>query len=277
MRAPRRRWRRALLTLLGVLVLLQMSALVLPRELSPPAPLSWLLRMVLYGADVAGRSWETLAATWDIYLNTAQTAATARQLAAENAALRFALAEAEAQLKRDAALVAMLGWTLRPWDGVVAHVAYHDVTDRGRAFWLRGPAGADLTGHAVAVPEGVLGRVVRSNGRYGQVLLVNDAESAIDAISQSGVRVIVRGSGTRRGKLAYVPHYEPLGVGDRLQTTGKDGVFPPGLPVGVVVRIDRNPENLFLEGDVAFYADPATVTWVRTFPPTVIPDRAPWR
>ena len=43
---------------------------------------------------------------------------------------------------------------------------------------------------------------------------------------------------------------EPVKLGEEVITSGLDGVFPAGIPVGQVVRTQRSEENLFLEIEI---------------------------
>ena len=45
-------------------------------------------------------------------------------------------------------------------------------------------------------------------------------------------------SNTTRPRLLYLPSKATVKVGDRIVTSGSGGIFPPGLPVGVVASVD---------------------------------------
>jgi rod shape-determining protein MreC len=51
-------------------------------------------------------------------------------------------------------------------------------------------------------------------------------------------RAILAGDNTARPILRYVDSGGTMRIGDRIVTSGQGGVFPPGLPVGVVASVD---------------------------------------
>jgi cell shape-determining protein MreC len=161
-------------------------------------------------------------------------------------------------------------------------VAYHDPGDRYRTLWVQTPRSAQaFIGDALVADNALVGRLVRATGRYAQALLVHDVESSVDVVSPDGTRGIIRGTGGPEGRLYFVPRYEPLEVGARLITTGRDATFPADVPVAVVASVERDRENLYLDATVTFLAQPATLAWTRTVPaatsldPRPDPDRVP--
>jgi rod shape-determining protein MreC len=78
-----------------------------------------------------------------------------------------------------------------------------------------------------------------------QVLLINDQTSGLGAIVERlRLQGIVRGSPNGETMLEKVMADEEVKEGDRVITTGGDGIFPKGLPVGNVVKV--SPSDLFL-------------------------------
>ena len=105
--------------------------------------------------------------------------------------------------------------------------------DRGRRDGVR----ADL---AVIAPDGVIGRVVGVPGnRAAQVQLLVDRNAAAGALIErtraSGVVV-----GTDAGdalRMEYVSNLEDVRVGDRIVTSGNDGIYPKGFVIGMVTDV----------------------------------------
>jgi rod shape-determining protein MreC len=104
---------------------------------------------------------------------------------------------------------------------------------------------------AVVAPQGVVGHVVATSPNAARVLLLEDGSSGVDAIVQrSRARGIVEG-GSRGGcVLKYVKRREDLQVGDRVVTSGMDGIFPKGLPIGEITAIIPGELGLFQSAEV---------------------------
>lgn len=273
--ADRRFRRRVAAALLIVLAVLQLSALLIPRDASVPWPLNVFVRAVPALASGIQSVGHGAVDAWEAWVANREAAHELQALRHERDELRFALAWTRGLLDQRAAFDQAFGWVAHPWSGVVGRVVYHDPSDRDRAVWMAIDGDSQpVVGHAVIADRVLIGRVVRQNGRYGQVLLLRDAESAVDVQSESGVRGIVIGTGSARARLAYVPRYEGLESGEALVSTGRDGVFPAGWPVGAVTRIDRRPESLHLDAEVRLFGEMSDIGVVRTVP-VAVPDRSP--
>jgi rod shape-determining protein MreC len=72
------------------------------------------------------------------------------------------------------------------------------------------------------------------------VLLITDISSRIPVFAgPSRVRAMLAGDNTDRPKLIHLVAGEAIKPGDEVVTSGIAGVFPPGLPVGVVDEVDE--------------------------------------
>jgi rod shape-determining protein MreC len=110
----------------------------------------------------------------------------------------------------------------------------------------KGSADGVRTGMAVVTPIGVLGRVVSVTARTAKVLLVTDPNSGVDVLVQrTRARGIVSGSLESGTILKYVKRTEDIQEGDRLITSGVDGIFPKGLLVGTVIKVRKQSLGLF--------------------------------
>ncbi len=99
---------------------------------------------------------------------------------------------------------------------------------------------------AVVTPLGVVGKVVSVTARSAKVILLTDANSGIDVMVQrTRSRGIVSGSLDSGTVLKYMKRSEDVQVGDRLITTGSDGVFPKGLMAGTVIKVNKQSLGLF--------------------------------
>lgn len=95
-------------------------------------------------------------------------------------------------------------------------------------------------GLAVVSGEGLVGSVVEVGDRHARVLLVTDLNSQIPVFVE-GTRdpAVAAGDNTKRLRLHYLPQNARISPGDRLVTSGHGGMFPSGIPVGVVTAISE--------------------------------------
>ena len=97
-------------------------------------------------------------------------------------------------------------------------------------------------GQVVADHIGVVGQVTRVFPVVSEVTLITDKDQAVPVQNvRNGLRAVVFGNG-QDGTLdvPFMPVNADLQNGDQLVTSGIDGVYPPGLPVAVVSKIERN-------------------------------------
>ncbi len=99
---------------------------------------------------------------------------------------------------------------------------------------------------AVITPEGVVGKIYRVYPASSLVLLINDPSSGAGVIlEKSRLQGILRGTPGGETVVQNIMSDEKLEVGERVLTSGGDRIFPKGLPVGVVSKVDNGPD-LFL-------------------------------
>lgn len=105
-------------------------------------------------------------------------------------------------------------------------------------FIDRGSHGAVMRGMAVITPDGIVGKVIAAYPTASQVLLITDPTFAAGVISQKHrVHGTVRGLGYSSCQVDYIQNEERVDVGEQFFTSGDDGVFPKGLPVGAVTVV----------------------------------------
>ena len=110
----------------------------------------------------------------------------------------------------------------------------------------KGSADGVNKGMAVVTALGVVGQVVSVTPRTAKVLLLTDPNSGIDVLVQrTPARGIVSGSLENGTILKYIKRSEDIQKGDRLLTTGTDGVFPKGMLVGTVIKVTKQHIGLF--------------------------------
>jgi rod shape-determining protein MreC len=155
-----------------------------------------------------------------------------RQLQAENAYLRKLLDASErTQLKT--VMSEILYDARDPFSRKV-------IIDRGDSHGIK-------PGHPVIDDLGVVGQVTRVFPFTSEITLLTDKEHAIPVqVLRSGVRSVAYGRGqTGELELRFMASNADIQKGDVLMTSGIDGVYPAGLAVAVVTKIEQNPESPF--------------------------------
>lgn len=104
-----------------------------------------------------------------------------------------------------------------------------------------------VTGAAVVDAAGVIGQVTRTYPSSSEVTLITDKTLAIPIqIERNGLRAIAFGHGRDNTlDLPYLPANVDIRRGDKLVTSGIDGVYPAGLAVATVLEITTTPDSPF--------------------------------
>jgi len=173
------------------------------------------------------------------------------QLELETAvALQRIMAEdmaAQLELNSLASLVPNLTTTAIP-----ARTTFRDPT-RGRMVVLVADDRRVPADTPAIASGGVIGRVIRSEGRRCWIELITHPVAAVAIQTPDGrVQGLAIGSDTGELEIHFVPRQAQLLRNDELVTSGADGIYPPGLPVGRVTAV-RESADAFLE----VYAEPA--------------------
>jgi len=184
----------------------------------------------------------------------AERAARVEQLAAENARLRALL-------------------DLRPALAVRSHTAevLYEATDpySRKLFIDRGSTHGVLLGSPVINDNGVLGQVTRVYPLSAEITLLADKDAAIPVLNprtQQRSAAFGTGDGDLM-ELRFMAGNADVQVGDLLITSGVDGVYPPGLAVAAVVKVDRKVESGFARISLETKAKPDGVRHVLVLDP----------
>jgi rod shape-determining protein MreC len=107
-------------------------------------------------------------------------------------------------------------------------------------------------------PMGLAGKITDVTGSYAHLLLLTDINfSASVRLQESRREAILSGTGTGTCVLKYVPHDEKVKTGDVVVTSGMDALFPPGIPVGYVAKVDTQGAGMFQHIEVIPYQNDA--------------------
>ncbi|OPL16925.1 MAG: hypothetical protein AVO38_07040 [delta proteobacterium ML8_D] len=127
----------------------------------------------------------------------------------------------------------VVGVDLAPWLATIT-------VDKGRKDGIK-PGMVAMSG------SGVVGQTLETSLYFSKILLLSDYNSAIAALIQRNrARGIIKGAGSGLCRLAYVEKLVDVEVGDRIITSGTDGISPKGLLIGKVSSVTQGPiSNLF--------------------------------
>jgi rod shape-determining protein MreC len=133
---------------------------------------------------------------------------------------------------------------------LAAQVLYDAADPYTRKIILdKGSLAAIQLGAPVIDEAGILGQVTRVYPFLSEVTLVTDRNQAIPVLNvRTGARALAFGdSGSHSGtlELRYMDANVDMLAGDLLTTSGVDGVYPAGLPVARVLKIERRADSAF--------------------------------
>jgi rod shape-determining protein MreC len=154
--------------------------------------------------------------------------------------------------------------TLREQVGASAQAAevLYDAADpyTRRIVIDKGLAQGIAEGSPVLDESGVLGQVTRVYPLVSEVTLVIDRDHAIPVLNtRTGARSVAYGDPSTHGgalELRFMAGNADVQQGDVLSTSGVDGVYPPGLPVARIDKIERRADSAFAR----IYCIPLAIT-----------------
>ncbi|MCS6837795.1 MAG: rod shape-determining protein MreC, partial [Bdellovibrionaceae bacterium] len=110
-------------------------------------------------------------------------------------------------------------------------------------FWInRGSTDGVEIGQAVLSRETLIGSIIRTLPTKSQVLLLSDRFSVIDVmVTRTQARGILEGRNASEAVFKSFEKVHDLEIGDELVSLGIDQVFPKGIRVGRITRIEKDP------------------------------------
>jgi rod shape-determining protein MreC len=135
-------------------------------------------------------------------------------------------------------------------------------------------AGAEqgvAAGMPATTPDGLVGRVIDVGARSARALLITDFNSRIPVVVESsGDHALLEGDNSPLPVLRFLPLKPGFAIGDRVLTSGRGGLLPPGLAIGRIEAGDRGSVR------VRPFVDWARLDYVALLAvaPTPLPDAA---
>ncbi|WBY00328.1 rod shape-determining protein MreC [Ramlibacter tataouinensis] len=205
-------------------------------------PVQWLALRPVLAVREAGHYFESLraaqsqeAAAREKLARQSQRANQVEELAQENERLRQLLALRE-RITTPAQAAEVLYDAADPYTRKV-------VIDKGLAQGIE-------AGSPVIDESGVLGQVTRVHPLISEVTLITDRDQAIPVLNtRTGARSVAFGdSGAGHAgalELRFMAGNADVHEGDLLTTSGVDGIYPAGLPVARVGKVERRADSGF--------------------------------
>lgn len=160
------------------------------------------------------------------------------QLTTENLELR----QSEGDLRR---LRSLLGYSEQfTIPTTMAQAIMLDTSSRFKSLILdRGSNSGIEVNDAVVNASGLIGRVVLTTKDMAKVQLITDGNSSVGVLFERTRRQgVLRGDGASGAQVYDVSSNADVQRSDVVLTAGIDGVYPKGIPVGVVTKADPGQE-----------------------------------
>ncbi|MFQ3573198.1 MAG: rod shape-determining protein MreC [Thermodesulfovibrionales bacterium] len=98
----------------------------------------------------------------------------------------------------------------------------------------------------VISPKGLVGKVYDVKGSFSSILLLRDPNFSVSVrVQDSRVEGVLSGTGHSFANLNYIPPEENVEKGQVIVTSGLDGLFPSGIPIGVVHSVNKDNVEFF--------------------------------
>jgi rod shape-determining protein MreC len=206
-----------------------------------------------------------LASLWNNYVYLVGVQQENRALKEELSRLRREKAELAAREAENIRVRKLLDIKTRlEHPSVVAQIIGEDASGWFRTFFIdKGTDDGVFAGMPVTATEGLVGRISRSAANMAQVVLITDSALAVDCrVARTRDRGVLRGALEGGCALRYLSPRAQAQEGDEVITSGLDGVFPSGLPIGKIHAIRMGEQGLFLEALVTPSVDFAALDQV---------------
>ena len=201
-----------------------LAVVIYPLQRATGAPVEMLSSIADYFSSLSSAQRENEALRSKVLQN-ARDVLTLEALAAENAQLRRLL-DARERVPTGASLAEIMYSGRDPFSRKI-------VIDKGSQQGM-------LSGQPVIDETGVIGQVTRVFPMLSEVTLITDKDQAIPLqVVRNGLRALAYGDGATLD-LRFVAANADIQNGDILVTSGIDGIYPSGLPVARVSRVERD-------------------------------------
>jgi len=228
-----------------VAVVLGHVLLISTQVATPAGPSLLRTTVVAVVTEFQEASWRAagaLHAIWNGYAALRGVREENARLVRENTDLRVQLQQARANAAGADDMRTLLG--LRPhlpWKTTGADVVAGSLSPDYRAITIDKGFGDGIARDMPVInAAGVLGRVALPAGNTATVQLIIDRSAAAAVrIDRTRTEGIALGNGDGTLRLEYLSATAEIAEGDTVVTAGIDGIYPPGLDVGRIEKVER--------------------------------------
>ena len=178
---------------------------------------------------------------WQNYFALQQTRQENQQLRTEVAQLRVGLQQERALAEQSRMLQKLLDMRMEtPLKTTAAYVIAGAASPDFRTATIdKGTSDGLKPDMAVISPAGVVGRIILPTSRAAKIQLLIDRDAAAGAVTERGrAQGVVVGTGTSL-RFDHVSGTADIKVGDRVVTSGIEGIYPKGFEIGQIESIER--------------------------------------
>ncbi len=112
----------------------------------------------------------------------------------------------------------------------------------------------------VITVEGVVGYVFKVDSSTSQIMMITDRLASLDAIVQrTRARGLISGKNPTSCRLRYLERADDVAAGDMIVTSGLQGYFPKGFPIGRITQVRKTGYGISQEADVQPIVVPANL------------------
>jgi rod shape-determining protein MreC len=162
----------------------------------------------------------------------------------------------------------------QPWNAgpsVDAVVTSRGLTNRERTVWIsKGSAAGVREGMAVVAAEGLVGKVAFTSEEHAKILLMIDTHHSVGArLTGSSEVGVITGRGLDDPRCELIDPTTEVTHGEEVVTSGYDrGIFPPGIPVGRVDKVQQARDGLTQTATIRPFVDFSKLEFVRVLTST---------
>ncbi|GEM_PF-2107529 len=161
-------------------------------------------------------------------------------LEAENSRLRDMIQFKEENFQYEIAIAQIIGWPNSSWSS--------------RYILGLGSNDGIAVGMVAVSSQGVLGKIVSVTENTSELMLITDELASVGArVLPGGYLSIVTGQGANVStlKLSLLPGSAEVHIGDKIVTSGLSDLYPEGLTIGTIIKIDDQGTGMHQTAEVA--------------------------